>query len=505
MTRQSWTLAKLFEEAGIPHPFQHPNREVVALTDNSNRCVPNSLFVAVRGTNADGHAFISDAIERGAVAVVVEQDIPPYDSVEIIRVEDTREALGKLAHAWYGHPSRDLLVIGVSGTNGKTTTTYLLESIFSAAGLQAGVIGTIEYRFADQRLPAPNTTPTALILAETLAKMRAAGVQAVAMEVSSHSADQKRIAGIEFDVGILTNITQDHLDYHKTMEAYAAAKRSFYFDFLLRPKAGAKKREAVAVFNHDDSYGRKFAAEFPGKKFTFGLDQGADLYPADLTVDATGIRFTLAGNAAPTLEIESPLLGYFNVQNILGAIGGAIAAGLPADAIARGVAALSGVPGRFERIAAGQPFAVVVDYAHTPDALERVLANARQMTKGRVITVFGCGGERDPIKRPLMGKVVAGASDYIVVTNDNPRREDPQQIAAMILSGIQEVNFPEEALRVILDRREAIAHALAEAREGDCVLIAGKGAEPYMDINGVKIPYDDRETARELLVQLGYK
>lgn len=498
MDQRQWTLGELLAQAGIALDVADPSVRLRSLTDNSGHVEPGALFVAVHGPLRDGHAFISDAVEKGAVAVVVEQDIPPYESVQILRVADTKEALGRLAHAWYGHPTRNMLVFGVTGTNGKTTTTYLLESICRAAGLSPGVIGTIEYRYAGQHEPATNTTPSALTLAGLFARMHHHGVAAVAMEASSHAIDQKRIAGIEFDVAILTNITQDHLDYHGTMEVYAAAKRALFFDFLLRPRT--KRTEPAAVFNHDDACGRRFAADFPARCLTYGLEEGAQLRPRDLEVSPRGITFTLTLPDGRELPIRSPLLGYFNVQNILGAVAGAIAAGLDAASIEQGVAALEGVPGRFERIDVGQPFAVIVDYAHTPDALERVLANARQMTpQGRLITVFGCGGERDPFKRPLMGQAVASVSDYVVVTNDNPRRDDPEAIAAMIVEGIRRTPLPPDCWRVILDRRAAIAHAFDVARKGDCVVIAGKGAEPYIDIGGVKMPYDDRETARELL------
>ncbi len=493
-----WKLGELFAHARLELAGLPADVVVTSLTDNSNRVDPGALFVAIRGSARDGHAFISDAVEKGARVVLTEQPIPPYEGVHILQVADTKEVLGRLAHAWYGNPTAHMLVFGVSGTNGKTTTTYLLESICHAAGVNAGVVGTIEYRFAGHSEPAANTTPSALVLANLFARMRRSGVGAVAMEVSSHAAHQKRIAGIEFDVGILTNITQDHLDYHGTMEAYASAKKSFYFDFLLRPRT--KGTKPWAVFNYDDSWGRSFSREFPGEFLTYGLEQEAQLCPKNLQLSPRGIAFEVVLPDGREIAISSPLLGYFNVQNILGAIGAAYAAGIDPQAIVRGIAELKGVPGRFERVDVGQPFAVIVDYAHTPDALQRVLANARQMTpQGRIITVFGCGGERDPSKRPLMGQAVASVSDYVVVTNDNPRREDPEAIAAMIVQGIRQTSLPDEQWRVILDRRAAIAHAFDVARKGDCVLIAGKGAEPYIDIGGVKIPYDDRETARQLL------
>ncbi len=499
MAAREWTLGQLFAEAEITAAVADPTCRLTCLTDNSGRVEPGALFVAIQGPLHDGHLFISDAVEKGAVAILVEKEISAYDGVQIIRVPDTKEALGRLAHAWHSHPSCSMKVFGVTGTNGKTTTTYLLESICAMAGQRPGVIGTIEYRFCGHRKEAKNTTPSALELASLMACMRdECGTMAVAMEASSHAAHQKRIVGIEFDVAILTNITQDHLDYHGTMEEYAACKRSIFFDYLLRPRK--KSTEPWAVFNADDPWGKRWAQEFPGNVVTYGIREEAQVRPRDLQVGPAGIFFAVTLPDGADVAIRSPLLGHFNVQNILGAIAAAWAAGLAPQHIAEGIATLGGVPGRFERIDVGQPFAVVVDYAHTPDALERVLDNARLMTpKGRIITVFGCGGERDPHKRPLMGQAVASRSDYVVVTNDNPRREDPQAIAAAIVEGIRRTSLPQESYRVILDRRAAIAHAFDVAQKGDCVIIAGKGAEPYIDIGGIKIPYDDRQTARDLL------
>jgi UDP-N-acetylmuramoyl-L-alanyl-D-glutamate--2,6-diaminopimelate ligase len=499
LRKSKWKIEDLFQAAGVEARLADPNAELTGITDNSRQVEPGFLFVATRGTQCDSHLFISDAVERGAAAVVVGQDIPAYGNVEVVRLEDSRDGLGRLSHAWYGNPTRHMHVFGVSGTNGKTTTTYLLESILSHAGLNPGVIGTIEHRYAGRRQAATNTTPSALQLAQLMAQMRAEGVDAVAMEVSSHSVDQQRIAGIEFDVGILTNITQDHLDYHKTMEAYAAAKSAFYFDYLLRPKRGAGKPAPSAVFNLDDEWGARFASEFPGGKLTFGSHESADVYPVDLELGASGVRFTVPGPGGDNIAIRSPLLGQFNVMNILGAISAAIAAKLPSAAIRDGIAALASVPGRFDRVFEGQEFAVVVDYAHTPDALERVLANARSMTGGCLITVFGCGGDRDPVKRPIMGKVAGSLSDVVILTNDNPRTEDPASIAAMVLEGIRQSPIAGEQTLVLLDRRVAIETALGMAKPGDFVMIAGKGAEDYQILGLEKVHFDDRETARECL------
>jgi UDP-N-acetylmuramoyl-L-alanyl-D-glutamate--2,6-diaminopimelate ligase len=475
---------------------------ISGIFDNSQRVEPEGVFVATRGTTTDSHLFISDAVERGAKVLIVEQDIPAYRNTHVIRVSNSRDVLGKLAHAYYGNPSRDMLVAGISGTNGKTTSTFLMEAIFQAAGLKPGIIGTIEHRYGDVHVKAHNTTPTALQIAELMAQMRDAGVNAIAMEVSSHAADQDRISGIKFDVGLLTNITQDHLDYHKTMEAYALAKKRFYFDHLLRNPAGYTRAiPPAAVFNFDDSRARQFAEEFPEKKLTFGFDEGADIraLAVDYRLDGTLIE---VDNQGDVLDIDTRLLGGFNVMNVLGAFATGLACGFPLETVLRGISQVSAVSGRFEQVSEGQDFRIIVDYAHTPDALERILVNARRLTNQRIITVFGCGGDRDPTKRPIMGHTAAELSDYVIVTNDNPRTESPEAIAEMIEEGIREVDMSDKGFSVQLDRRAAIGEAIGLAREGDLVLIAGKGHEDYQITSSGTIHFDDREVAREFLMEM---
>ncbi|MBX7244603.1 MAG: UDP-N-acetylmuramoyl-L-alanyl-D-glutamate--2,6-diaminopimelate ligase [Candidatus Sumerlaeaceae bacterium] len=495
---KSILLGDLFARAGLAPPSQGADLAITGITDNSRKTEPGNIFVAVQGTVADGHAFISDAVERGASVVVVEKDIPDYRNAVVVHVSRSADALGRLAHAFHGNPSAGMKVFGVTGTNGKTTTAYLLESILREAGYNPGVIGTIEYRYAGRKLKAGNTTPSAMQLAQLFAEMRDAGVNAVAMEASSHAIDQARISGIEFDVCVFTNLTQDHLDYHKTMEDYAAAKRNLFTDYLLRPHTPGKSAVPGASFNNDDPWGREFAAAFSANKLAWGMEPGADLLAQDIQFDARGTRFHIA-HAGQQHTIQTNLLCLFNVQNILGACGAALLAGMDWPTIRRGIDKLPIVPGRFEPVHAGQDFLVVVDYAHTPDALERVLLNARTMTSSRIITVFGCGGDRDNTKRPKMGAIAGNLSNHVILTNDNPRTEDPASIAAMALDGIKASSIAPEQVEVVLDRRDAIGRAIALASTGDCVVIAGKGHEDYQEIGKERFHFDDREVAAEMI------
>lgn len=499
MTAKRWKLSELFEAAGLHLPPRSLNPVITSITDDTRRIEQGSLFVATKGAKVDSHLFISDAVDKGAAAVLVERETPPYRGVDIVQVRDSRDALGRLAHAWHGNPSREMLVIGVTGTNGKTTTTFLLEAVLRAAGYEPGVLGTIEYRFAGQRREAANTTPSAMQLAQLFADMREAGVNAVAMEASSHAADQRRISGIEFDACILTNITQDHLDYHGTMEAYAEAKKTIFFDYLLRKANGGKTKAQAAIFNLDDTYASRFAAEFPGKKMTFAVDNpAANLRAADIKMSGDESTFRVESGDG-NMDVRMNLVGMFNVHNALGAMAACKTLGIDQASILDGLANLHAVPGRLEQVKAGQPFMVLVDYAHTPDALERVLVNSRAMTQSRLVAVFGCGGDRDAGKRPIMGRLGAELADYVVVTNDNPRTEDPEKIADQIMEGVMSVGLPLENVARILDRRAAIEHALEMAQPGDVVVIAGKGHEDYQILGHQKIHFDDREVAREFL------
>jgi UDP-N-acetylmuramoyl-L-alanyl-D-glutamate--2,6-diaminopimelate ligase len=436
--------------------------EVSGLTDDSRRVDDGTCFVAVRGLRVDGRRYIPEAVTRGASAVVAEAPDPlPGGPVGRILVPDTRRALPRLADAYFGHPSRALTVVGVTGTNGKTTTSYLVEALLRAGGRPTGVIGTIRYVVGPRVREAGQTTPDALELQGLLAEMVAAGVGGVAMEVSSHALELRRVDGIAFDVAIFTNLTQDHLDLHRTMEAYGAAKRRLFFELLpVAGKAGAAGPPR-AVLNADDPVGAGWAVELaasrPGAVLTFGLGGGHDIRARAYESGLAGITLD-AETPIGRVALASPLAGEHNVMNLLGAIGAGVALGLPAAAIAEALAGVGSVPGRFERVDAGQPFLVVVDYAHTPDALRRVLETARRLTRGRLGVVFGAGGDRDRAKRPLMGRAAAEWSDRIWLTSDNPRSEEPAAIIAEIARGV--VPSPNEGYTEHPDRREAIRAAL---------------------------------------------
>jgi UDP-N-acetylmuramoyl-L-alanyl-D-glutamate--2,6-diaminopimelate ligase len=466
---------------------------VSGLTDDSRQVTAGCCFVAVRGVRADGHRFIPQAVERGARAVVAEPPDPlPGDTVARILVPDTRRTLPKLADAYYGHPSRALTVVGITGTNGKTTTSYLCEALLRARGLATGVIGTIQYVVGGKARDAGQTTPEAIELQGLLAEMVAAGVGGVAMEVSSHALELNRVDGVSFDVAVFTNLTQDHLDFHKTMQAYANAKRRLFVELL----AAGEKPGATAVLNADDPVGAEWAAALPGRVITFGLGAGHVIHPLQHESGIGGIRLVATSPSGP-VHLVSPLIGEHNVMNLLGAVGVGVALELSPAAIAAALGSVARVPGRFEQVEAGQDFLVVVDYAHTPDALERVLETARRLTPGRLGVVFGAGGDRDRSKRPVMGRIAATLADRVWLTSDNPRSEDPLTIIEEIAAGV--VPAPPEGYTRHPDRRDAIGQALDWARPGDTIVIAGKGHETYQIIGGQVLPFDDRLVAREFL------
>ena len=467
--------------AGVPGTEVRgdPALPVSDLAYHSGDVVPGALFFCVPGARTDGHRFAPDAVARGAAAVVVERwlDVAAVQ----VRVPSVRRAMGPVSAAFFGRPSSRLTLVGVTGTNGKTTTTYLLESIFRAAGRRPGVIGTTGVRIDGRSVPFDRTTPEAPDLQRVLFRMAVEGVAATAMEVSSHGLDQHRVDGARFACAVFTNLTQDHLDYHGTMDAYFRAKARLFTSELA-------ERGAV---NADSPEGRRLArlAEVP--VVTFGLDRGADLVAEDVTVTPHGVAFAVGG-----LAVRSPLRGAFNVSNCLGAVAAARQAGIEDGPIAEGIASLRGVPGRMEPVEAGQPFPVLVDYAHTPDSLENVLAAARRLARRRVIVVFGCGGDRDRGKRPLMGAAATRLADLAVLTSDNPPSEDPRSIIAEIEPGAREGRG---RYAVEPDRRSAIRLALAEGGPGDVVVIAGKGHETGQQLADRTIPFDDRIVAAEEL------
>lgn len=492
MDRTSMPVSELLAAVGESEVVGSAPAAVTGITADSRAVRAGQCFVAVPGLRHDGRRFIPEAVGRGAALVVSEG--PALDGLTVgqVLVPSARVALARAAAAWYGNPSRHLTVVGITGTNGKTTTSYLVEALLQARGLKTGVIGTIEYRVGSEVIPAGQTTPEAPELQALLARMRAAGIGAVAMEVSSHALALARVEGLAFDIAVFTNLTQDHLDFHRTFEAYRAAKRHLFELLAASPKPGR-----TAVVNADDPAGQEMVRGLAVPVITFGFTAGAAVRAVAHESTLEGIRLT-ADTPCGRLTLRSPLIGQHNVLNLLGAVGVGLALGLPTEAIAAALGRVGAVPGRFEQVRAGQPFLVVVDYAHTPDALERVLATARRLTRGRLAVVFGCGGDRDRGKRPIMGEIAARLADRVWVTSDNPRSEPPAAIIEEILAGVRRAGGQDRVTSEV-DRRRAIAQALGWAREGDAVVIAGKGHETYQIVGDTVLPFDDRAVVREIL------
>jgi UDP-N-acetylmuramoyl-L-alanyl-D-glutamate--2,6-diaminopimelate ligase len=476
-----------------PLPPELASLPIEGLDFDSRRVAPGWLFFAFPGAKADGRQFAADALRKGAVAVVSESEAPPEFTDRWIQAEHGRKALALASRNFYGRPDERLALTGITGTNGKTTTSYLVDAILRTAGHTTALIGTIEYHLAGRVLPAVNTTPESLDLIRLLAELERKGGTAATMEVSSHALALGRVHGLRFQAAVFTNLTRDHLDFHGSMDEYFAAKN------LLFTGAGGPP-PAYAVVNRDDPHASRLDFSPATRVLKYGTGADADLRARHISSGFNGLRFE-AQHGKTRIPIESPLIGRINVYNILAACGAAIAHAIPAEAITRGIATLAAVPGRFERIDEGQPFVVVVDYAHTDDALKNVIAVARGLNPRRVITLFGCGGDRDRAKRPLMGQAAAEASDFVVLTSDNPRSEDPLAIMNDALVGIRRTDVPH---LVEPDRASAIARALKEAREGDIVILAGKGHEPYQVLKDRTISFDDRAVARDVLRGYGY-
>ncbi len=497
---------KVEELAAILEPLSvlgDTGSEVVSLAYDSRRVEPGAVFFALVGEAKDGHAFIDQAVERGAAAVVGQADLAE-PATTYLRVADSRLALALAAHEFFDRPTEKLKLIGVTGTSGKTTTSYALESILTAAGIETGVIGTVNYRFAGKTLPAPVTTPQSLDLVEMLAEMVDRGVEAAVMEVSSHALVQRRVDGCVFAAAAFTNLSRDHLDYHRDMESYFEAKRRLFTDFDLAGRA---------LIGLDDPYGRRLKAELGEAALTFGLSPEADFRAEAVRMNGTGLQANII-TPSGRFELTSPLLGRINLLNLLTAAGLAWIIGLDDETIARGLRAVGGVPGRMEDV--GRPYGrrVIVDYSHKVEALEKALDTVRRLTPGRVITVFGCGGDRDKGKRPMMAKAAAGNSDVIIVTSDNPRSEDPLAIIEDIVAGFDEetIGFFEprpEAVpgrgvsyTTVEDRRAAIRLAVEIAGDDDTVIICGKGHENYQIVGDKRLHLDDREEALQALESL---
>jgi UDP-N-acetylmuramoyl-L-alanyl-D-glutamate--2,6-diaminopimelate ligase len=469
-------------------------QRVTAVVYDSRRATPGSVFVALRGLKADGTEFVSQAIDRGALAIVSETARPSGIATPWLVVSDARLALALLADRVYDSPSRKMPVVGVTGTNGKTTTAYLLASMFDAAGMKAGLLGTVTYRLGAEEREASRTTPEAPDVQRLLHEMLQQGCRAAVMEVSSHALALKRVDGMRFAAGIFTNLTRDHLDFHEDMEQYFLAKRRL---FELLPD------EAPGVINIDDPRGPSLV-ETCQRPITFGISKPADVTPGPLEITLAGLTFDIR-TPRGTIKISSTLVGRPNVYNILAAAATATALDVPLDAIGDGVRKLPGVPGRFEVVSSPEDdVTVVVDYAHTDDALRNLLETARPLSPKRLVTVFGCGGDRDRTKRPLMGMVAERLSDVVVITSDNPRSEDPQRIIDEIKRGIpasSQSTGRSPDIRSVVDRREAIELAVDVSESGDVVLIAGKGHEKYQQIGDRVLPFDDGEVARAALAR----
>jgi UDP-N-acetylmuramoyl-L-alanyl-D-glutamate--2,6-diaminopimelate ligase len=492
---RSIVLGALLQGVQASVPATVGEIEIRQVACDSRKVQPRCLFFALHGAKADGNAFIRDAVARGAVAVVSEDLAPEMmpSSVVWTRVPDARKALAIAAANFFGHPAQSLQLVAVTGTNGKTTTTSLVDSIIKAAGAKTGLFGTIGYHTPVRDYPAPNTTPESLDLQGFLAEIHEAGGRYAVLEASSHSLVMDRLWGVQFSVAVFTNLTREHMDYHITFEDYFAAKRRLF-------EGTGSGAPDVAVLNVDDEFGKRLTG-LAKQTITYALESNADLTAKKFQLNFSGLSFT-AQTPNGKLQISSPLVGRINVYNILAAIGAAQALGLSNDAIQAGIRNLESVSGRFQRIDLGQRFLVIVDYAHTDDALDNLIRTARELNpKGRVITLFGCGGEKDRTKRPVMGEVTGRLSDLTILSSDNPRGEDPLKIISDIIVGLQKTDGK---YVIEPDREKAINIAIDDARAGDIVLLAGKGHENYQILADRTLEFDDREVARRALRDRGF-
>ena len=484
------------------------DQEVAGLVYDSRRVAKGDLFFAIPGAQADGHQFVNQAIERGAIAVVVADKAKVPRGVTFVCVDDVRTTMGLWAARFYSQPGSRLKIVGVTGTNGKTTTSYLIESILASAGMEPGVIGTINYRYRGKEMPAHHTTPESPDIHALMAEMEQRGVRSVAMEVSSHALVQERVRGVDFDVGVFTNLSRDHLDYHESMDEYFLAKSRLFTDYL--PASG--KSAKAAVINADDARGRELLTRAQRAGLTtwsYGCRGEWDIKPLQVHHDVSGQTGKIKVKNR-VFEFSSELIGAANLDNILAAVAVGFALRIPQTVIVEGIKNLRSVPGRLQRVENSRGVLVLVDYAHTPDALEKTLGAVRPLTDAKLLTVFGCGGDRDRGKRPLMGEIAARLSDVVVLTSDNPRSEDPCHILQEIEAGMQKTGISKleahaakvngvHGYGVEADRRKAISLALHWAQPGDVVVIAGKGHEDYQILGKEKIHFDDREVAREIL------
>lgn len=500
-------ISQLLEGINIIGISGRAEGEVSSICYSADKCEKGSLFVAISGLRHDGHDFIPEAVARGAEYIVHEREFKYSSPVAAIKVSSSRSALGILACNFFRHPSSQLCLIGVTGTSGKTTVTYFLESILKSAGFSCGVLGTVNYRYQNKIFPAPNTTPESYEMQKILREMADEGITHVITEVSSHALDLRRVDDCDFDIGIFTNLTPEHLDYHPDMEAYFQAKKRLFSEILPQSK---KIRSRRMVINNDDSWGKRILREVKLPALSYGLGGDCSVAALDHGASLDGIH-TRIRIGERIIEVSSGLIGRFNLYNMLAAAGAASLLGISPDMVKGGIENLSSVPGRLEKVDSPANFHVFVDYAHKPDALNQVLQNLTELKKKRIITVFGCGGNRDRSKRPLMGRTAVHYSDFTIVTSDNPRLEDPAAIIREIEAGIDsgevekleadqlEILNGVHSYTVIPDRKKAIETAIHLAREADIVLIAGKGHEDYQILGTKKIPFDDRLIAADAL------
>ena len=463
------------------------NVEIGNVTGKSKDKVQNGLFFCIPGQRFDAHDFAPEAVSNGCVALVVERyldlDVPQ------VLVSSARGAVARMAAAFFGHPGRQLRLVGITGTKGKTTTTYLLKAICEQAGWKCGLIGTTGNMIGNRRLSSSLTTPDPIDLQRTLRQMADEGVQVVVMEVSAHAIDQKRLDGLEFEVGCYTNLSQDHLDYFHTMDAYFEAKHAFFTSGMVRN----------AAMNADEDTTARMLEGLKIPSMTYGICVDADLFARDIEITENGVSFETRLHGMHNIAIDLQMTGMFNVYNALAAASCAMILGVSARDIEHGLEGVQNVPGRIEMLPTGTPYKVILDYSHVPAALKNILMTVREFARGRVIALFGCGGDRDQGKRPMMGEIGGQLADYCILTSDNPRSEDPMRILAMIEDGIRPTGKP---YIVIENRREAIRHALEIAQDGDIIVLAGKGHETYQEIKGVKKPFDEKVVVQELLEEM---
>jgi UDP-N-acetylmuramoyl-L-alanyl-D-glutamate--2,6-diaminopimelate ligase len=468
---------------------------ITGIQVDSRRVEPGDLFIAVRGFTVDGHHFVSKAVAKGAAAVLVEE--PVAVRVPVVLVPDSKRAMAVVAATFFRHPTQALKLIGITGTNGKTTTAHLIQRVLSDGGDPVGIIGTLGMKIGDHTYPVRNTTPEVVELQRGFRRMCAQGCRYAVIEVSSHALEMGRTRGCQFQLAVFTNLTQDHLDYHETMEKYKAAK-GLLFSQLGNRYADHLAEQSCAILNADEEASRAFAKITPAQVVTYGIEQRANVWARELRFTAAGTAFIL-DTYKGSIAIQLQLMGKFNVYNALAATSVALVEGISLTEIKQRLEAVTGVDGRFESVDAGQSFTVIVDYAHTPDGLENVLATIREFAQGSVITVVGCGGDRDRGKRPLMAQIAAKYSDFVVLTSDNPRTEDPESILMDMLEGMRAID-PHRYV-TLPDRKEAIYFATQQAGANDVVLIAGKGHETYQEVNGVRIEFDDREVVRAAICE----